>query len=70
MVNKKLSSAQKKKVSEAIETRLGHSNFTVEYEENSSLLGGLQIYFGDSFLDCSLSTRINRIRDEVGRITL
>ena len=60
----------KKKVAGAIETRLGHANYTVEYEENPTLLGGLQIYFGDSFLDCSLGTRINRIRDEVARITL
>ena len=57
-------------MSKALEVRLGHANFTVEYDVDPEILGGLQIYFGDSFLDCSLGTRITRIRDEISRITL
>ena len=66
----KLTAEQKGKVSKALEARLGHGNFVVEYEENPEIQGGLQIYFGDSFLDCSLGARISKIRDEISKVSL
>jgi F-type H+-transporting ATPase subunit O len=37
-------------------------SFKVSYEVDSTILGGLQIYSGSTFLDCSLSSRIERLR--------
>ena len=70
LTKKELNDKEKEEVSKALGVRLGHANFTVEYEVNPEIMGGLQIYFGDSFLDCSLGTRITRIRDEISRIPL
>lgn len=42
--------------------------FNVEYEVDSSILGGLQVYSGSTFLDCSLRSRIERLRSELEKL--
>ena len=49
--------------------KYGHSNFTVEYEVNPNVLGGLQVYFGNTYLDCSLATRLQKIKQEIQTIS-
>lgn len=56
---------EKKRLAESLGKKLGHSNFTVVYESDASILGGLQVYFGNTFLDCSLLTRLNKVQGEV-----
>ena len=42
--------------------------FKVTYEVDPAILGGLQIFAGTEFLDCSLRSRIERLKSELGRI--
>jgi len=42
--------------------------FKISYEVDASILGGLQIYSGSTFLDCSLRSRLDRLRAEIAKI--
>lgn len=42
--------------------------FKVTYEVDPAILGGLQIFAGSEFLDCSLRSRIERLKSELSRI--
>lgn len=42
--------------------------FKVTYEVDATILGGLQIFAGSEFLDCSLRSRIERLKSELSRI--
>lgn len=42
--------------------------FKVTYEVDAQILGGLQIFAGSEFLDCSLRSRIDRLKSELSRI--
>lgn len=42
--------------------------FKVTYEVDPAILGGLQIFAGSEFLDCSLRSRIERLKLELSRI--
>ena len=66
----KLTSARQKLVEEALTMRVGNTDYTVEYEVDEAIIGGLQVYFGNSFLDCSLSARLNRVQNEVDGLSL
>jgi F-type H+-transporting ATPase subunit O len=65
-----LTGEQKKGVEGALNDRLSGGKYSVQYEVDPSIVGGLQIYFGDSFLDCSLATRLNRVFTEVEAMTV
>ena len=69
-VEKALNEGRRKQIDESLRQKYGHSNFTVTYSVKPEILGGLQIYFGDSFLDCSLITRINKIKNELSTFTV
>lgn len=43
--------------------------FTIEYEVDSSILGGLQMYTESEFMDMSLSSRMDRIQQEVSKLS-
>ncbi len=60
-----LSKDEQKMLQASLTKKYGHSNFNVEYDVNPGILGGLQIYFGNTFLDCSLTSRLNKIQSEV-----
>ena len=42
--------------------------FKVTYEVDPSILGGLQIFAGTNFLDCSLRSRMEKLKGELARI--
>jgi len=42
--------------------------FTIEYEVDELILGGLQMYTESEFMDMSLSSRLNRISQEVSKL--
>ena len=67
--NQSLSDQQKKELTATLTSKYGHSNYTVVYEVEPTILGGLQVYFGNTYLDCSLASRIQKIRQEVQTIS-
>jgi len=44
--------------------------FTVEYEIDSTIGGGLQMYTESEFMDMSLASRMTRLTQEVERMTV
>ena len=42
--------------------------FIIDYLINESLLGGLQMYTENKFMDLSLSSRLEKIKDEILKI--
>lgn len=42
--------------------------FTIDYEVDSTILGGLQMYTESEFMDMSLSSRLDRISSEVNKL--
>lgn len=43
--------------------------FTIDYEIDSNILGGLQMYTESEFMDMSLSSRLDRISNEVNKLS-
>lgn len=43
--------------------------FTIEYTVDAAIQGGLQMYTESEFMDMSLQSRLNRINEEVSRLT-
>lgn len=65
-----LGSEQRSQVHSALRDRLGVDDFDVTYEVDATIVGGLQVYFGNSFLDCSLASRLNRVYNEVDGLSI
>ena len=65
---KDLSEAEKEKVIQSIKRNKPDVRFKLTYEVDPAILGGLQIYAGTEFLDCSLRSRIEKLKTELGRI--
>lgn len=42
--------------------------FIIDYQINPNLIGGLQMYTENKFMDMSLSSRIDRIKDEINKM--
>ena len=42
--------------------------FIIDYEVNPNLIGGLQMYTENKFMDLSLSSRIDKIKDELNKM--
>mgnify|MGYP000630852158 CR=1 FL=1 len=49
-------------------TRYKGKQFTIDYEVDDTILGGLQMYTESEFMDMSLSSRLDRISSEVGKL--
>lgn len=43
--------------------------FTIEYTVDESIMGGLQMYTESEFMDMSLVSRVNALKDEVHRLS-
>lgn len=43
--------------------------FTIDYEVDESIMGGLQMYTESEFMDMSLSSRLDRISQEVNKLS-
>lgn len=65
---KDLSEAEKERVIQSIKKNKPDVRFKLTYEVDPAILGGLQIYAGTDFLDCSLRSRIEKLKTELGRI--
>lgn len=65
---KELTKEEKDQVISAYKEQKPDTKFKVTYEVDSSILGGLQIFAGSEFLDCSLRSRIEKLKTEVSKI--
>merc|ERR1712032_501345 len=65
-----LSENEKNQVKSALEANPENAGktFIIDYSVNESIIGGLQMYTTNSFMDLSLSSRLDKIRDEVNRM--
>ena len=63
-----MNEAEKEKVIAAIKKNKPDVRFKLSYEVDTAILGGLQIYAGTDFLDCSLRSRIEKLKTELGKI--
>jgi ATP synthase F1 delta subunit len=65
-----LSEKQKSDVQAALQANPANKGktFIIDYTVNSSIKGGLQMYTEDKFMDLSLASRLDRIRDEVNKL--
>lgn len=68
---KELTSAQKSDVLEALRANPTNQGkeFTVDYEVDPTILGGLQMYTESEFMDMSMASRITRLTEEVKNMT-
>jgi F-type H+-transporting ATPase subunit delta len=65
---KALTEEQKTMVAEAIKKNKPDVKFKLTYQIDHSIMGGLQIYAGTEFLDCSLRSRMQRLKAELSKI--
>ncbi len=42
--------------------------FIIDYSVNSNIIGGLQMYTENKFMDLSLSSRLDKIKDELNKL--
>lgn len=59
---------QKSRVVQSLKKNKPDTRFKVTYEIDPAILGGLQIYAGSEFLDCSLRSRMEKLKSELSRI--
>jgi len=43
-------------------------SYNLEFKEDASILGGLQMYTETKFLDMSLKSRLDKIQSEISKI--
>lgn len=65
-----LTADQKKQVVSALQANPMNEGkqFTIDYEVDGAILGGLQMYTESEFMDMSLSSRLDRISSEVSKL--
>ena len=63
-----MSESERKEVVSSLSKGRPGVEFNVEYEVDSTILGGLQAYSGSTFLDCSLRSRIERLKTELDKL--
>jgi len=64
-----LSEEDRTRVEQALQTKHQGVKFTIAFQVEPAILGGLQMYSGNKFLDCSLLSRFNRIMSEVQKLS-
>ena len=65
---KELNKEEKDQVVAAYKRNKPDVRFKVTYEIDPSILGGLQIFAGSEFLDCSLRSRLEKLKTELNKI--
>jgi len=65
-----LSNSEKDRVKEALYSNPENEGktFILEYSVNPAIIGGLQMYSENKFMDLSLSSRIEKLKEEVGKM--
>lgn len=69
---KELSSDQKGQILSALKANPQNEGkeFTVEYEIDDTIMGGLQMYTESEFMDMSLASRVTRINQEIEKLSM
>lgn len=64
-----LNEKQKSLVKEALHANPDNTgkSFIIEYEVNPQILGGLQLYSENRFMDLSLNSRVDKLKEEVNK---
>ena len=67
---KELTADQQKQVVAALSANPQNEGkqFTIDYEVDESIMGGLQMYTESEFMDMSLASRLDRINSEVSKL--
>jgi len=67
-----LNSGQQNEVLKALQANPQNAGkaFTIEYQVDAAIMGGLQMYTESEFMDMSLQSRLGRINEEVAKLTL
>jgi len=65
-----LSSEERERVRESLQKANKGVTFTLKFEIDPTILGGLQMYSGNRFMDASLASRIARVKGELAKISL
>ena len=67
-----LNSGQQTEVLKALQANPQNAGkaFTIEYQVDAAIMGGLQMYTESEFMDMSLQSRLGRINEEVAKLTL
>ena len=68
---KDLSSGQKGQIIDALKANPTNEGkeFTVVYEIDETIMGGLQMYTESEFMDMSLASRVTRINQEIEKLS-
>lgn len=67
-----LSSDQQSQILDALKANPQNDGkeFTVDYEVDDTILGGLQMYTESEFMDMSLASRVSRINQEIEKTSM
>ena len=65
---RELSAEEQEQVISSYKRNRPDVKFKVTYEVDAAILGGLQIFAGTNFLDCSLRSRIEKLKGELAKI--
>ena len=60
-----LNENEKKEVLSALQQSYKSNNIQVSYKTDSTIIGGLQIYTNKNFMDLSLQSRIEKVKEEL-----
>jgi len=60
----------KKRVQDALKQSQKGVNFTLKYKVDPAILGGLQMYSGNTFMDASLASRVAKVKSELSRLSI
>jgi len=65
-----LTSQERAEVQKALESNPDNEGkiFIIDYTVNPNIIGGLQMYTENKFMDLSLSSRLDRIKEEVNKM--
>jgi ATP synthase F1 delta subunit len=65
-----LSDEEKAQVQKALQEMDKNKKYELTFAVDPSILGGLQLYFPAAFMELSLKSRLDKIRDEVSNIAI
>lgn len=65
----KLSDAEEKQVEASMAEFSSDAKYDLTFEVDPTILGGLQLYFPTAFMDLSLKSRLDKIKEEVSVLT-
>lgn len=65
-----LTASERSQVSQSLSANPENAGktFIIDYQVNSSIIGGLQMYTENKFMDLSLSSRLDKIKDELNKL--